>query len=176
MEHTKKIRERHVLLLKENGLNDPTPQVPPGHRKEEVCSPIQFALPPIRLPVVDYQFERDHINVKYTYPTAQAPDTHTLNMTHLQKLVSDLMTISLSGRSRTLLPIAGTTLSLQLRRQLFSVHPSLVLHAEALFHLPRKLFARSARVGRVADIDTSLGFQLSKCSLRSHVRMLRVAA
>lgn len=88
MEHVKKIRDRHVLLLKENGLNDPMPAVPPGHRKEEICSPIQFALPPIRLPVVDYQFERDHINLKYTYPTAQAPDTHTLNMTHLQKLVS----------------------------------------------------------------------------------------
>jgi hypothetical protein len=88
VEHVKKIRERHVLLLKENGLNDPTPAVPPGHRKEEICSPIQFALPPIRLPVVDYQFERDHINVKYTHPSAQQPDTHTLNMTHLQKLVS----------------------------------------------------------------------------------------
>lgn len=88
MEHVKKIRERHVQLLKENGLNDPSPAVPPGHRKEEICSPIQFALPPIRLPVVDYQFERDHINVKYTHPTAQQPDTHTLNMTHLQKLVS----------------------------------------------------------------------------------------
>lgn len=88
MEHVKKIRDRHVQLLKENGLNDPMPAVPPGHRKEEICSPTQFALPPIRLPVVDYQFERDHINVKYTYPTAQTPDTHTLNMTHLQKLVS----------------------------------------------------------------------------------------
>lgn len=86
-EHVKKIRERHVLLLKDNGLNDPMPAVPPGHRKEEICSPIQFALPPIRLPVVDYQFERDHINVKYTHPSAQQPDTHTLNMTHLQKLV-----------------------------------------------------------------------------------------
>lgn len=88
VEHVKKIRERHVLLLKENGLNDPMPAVPPGHRKEEICTPIQFALPPIRLPVVDYQFERDHINVKYTHPTVQTPDTHTLNMTHLQKLVS----------------------------------------------------------------------------------------
>lgn len=87
VEHVKKIRDRHVLLLKENGLNDPTPVLPPSLRKEEICSPIQFALPPIRLPVVDYQFERDHINVKYTFPSAQTPDTHTLNMTHLQKLV-----------------------------------------------------------------------------------------
>lgn len=86
-EHAKKIRERHVQLLKDSGLNDPNPAVAPGHRKEEVCSPIQFALPPIRLPVVDYQFERDHINVKYTHAPAAAPDTHTLNMTHLQKLV-----------------------------------------------------------------------------------------
>ncbi|KAG5675320.1 hypothetical protein PVAND_005231 [Polypedilum vanderplanki] len=86
IEHVKKIRDRHIMLLKENGLNDPTPALPPSSRKEEICTPIQFALPPIRLPVVDYQFERDHINVKYTYPSAQQPDTHTLNMTHLQKL------------------------------------------------------------------------------------------
>lgn len=86
--NVKKIRERHVQLLKENGLSDPTPPLPPSHRKEEICSPIQFALPPIRLPVVDYQFERDHINVKYVQPGCQQPDTHTLNMTHLQKLVS----------------------------------------------------------------------------------------
>ena len=88
VEHVKKIRERHVQLLKDNGLHDPTPPLPPSLRKEEICSPIQFALPPIRLPVVDYQFERDHINVKYTHPSSQQPDTHTLNMTHLQKLVS----------------------------------------------------------------------------------------
>lgn len=87
VEHVKKIRERHYSLLKENGLHDPTPPLPPSLRKEEICSPIQFALPPIRLPVVDYQFERDHINVKYTHPSSQQPDTHTLNMTHLQKLV-----------------------------------------------------------------------------------------
>lgn len=86
-EHAKKIRERHVQLLKDNGLHDPTPALPPSHRKEELCSPIQFALPPIRLPVVDYQFERDHINVKYVQPGSNQPDTHTLNMTHLQKLV-----------------------------------------------------------------------------------------
>lgn len=94
VEHVKKIRERHVQLLKENGLNDPMPAVPPGHRKEEICTPIQFALPPIRLPVVDYQFERDHINLKYTYPSIQSPDTHTLNMTHLQKLVSYFVEIT----------------------------------------------------------------------------------
>jgi phosphorylated CTD-interacting factor 1 len=88
VEHVKKIRDRHIQLLKENGLHDPTPTLPPSSRKEELCSAIQFALPPIRLPVVDYQFERDHINVKYTHPSAQQPDTHTLNMTHLQKLVS----------------------------------------------------------------------------------------
>ncbi|XP_070492618.1 mRNA (2'-O-methyladenosine-N(6)-)-methyltransferase [Chironomus tepperi] len=86
VEHVKKIRERHVQLLKDNGLHDPTPPLPPSLRKEEICSPIQFALPPIRLPVVDYQFERDHINVKYTHPSSQQPDTHTINMTHLQKL------------------------------------------------------------------------------------------
>lgn len=88
VEHVKKIRERHVQLLKENGLHDPTPPLPPSLRKEEICSAILFALPPIRLPVVDYQFERDHINVKYTHPSNNQPDTHTLNMTHLQKLVS----------------------------------------------------------------------------------------
>lgn len=87
VEHVKKIRERHIQLLKENGLHDPAPVLPPSLRKEELCSAIQFALPPIRLPVVDYQFERDHINVKYTHPSSQQPDTHTLNMTHLQKLV-----------------------------------------------------------------------------------------
>lgn len=111
MEHVKKIRERHVLLLKENGLNDPTPAVPPGHRKEEICSPIQFALPPIRLPVVDYQFERDHINLKYTFPSAQSPDTHTLNMTHLQKLVS-LKKSSSVNANLIIQSISGTTLSL----------------------------------------------------------------
>lgn len=93
-EHVKKIRERHVALLKDNGLLDPTPALPPSHRKEELCTPIQFALPPIRLPVVDYQFERDHINVKYVQPSS-SPDTHTLNMTHLQKLVN-LMNLLIS--------------------------------------------------------------------------------
>lgn len=87
-EHVKKIRDRHILLLKENGLQDPAPTIAAIFtRREELCSPLQFALPPIRLPVVDYQFERDHINVKYTHPSMQHPDTHTLNMTHLQKLV-----------------------------------------------------------------------------------------
>jgi len=88
VEHVKKTRDRHIQLLRDNGLNDPTPVLAPGLRKEDLCSPIQFALPQIRLPVVDYQFERDHINVKYTHSTAQQPDTHTLNMTHLQKLVT----------------------------------------------------------------------------------------
>lgn len=145
MEHVKKIRDRHVQLLKENGLNDPTPAVAPGHRKEEICSPIQFALPPIRLPVVDYQLERDHINVKYTYPTAQAPDTHTLNMTHLQKLVSSIarfeVLADLQGFAFT-----GTTLSLQLRRQLFSFHPSFVLHVKTICNVLGKLLACSTRV------------------------------
>jgi hypothetical protein len=170
-EHVKKIRERHVALLKENGLNDPTPPVPPGHRKEEICTPIQFALPPIRLPVVDYQFERDHINVKYTYPTAQAPDTHTLNMTHLQKLVSSACGLRRSILTSTLIP--GATLPLQLRRQLFTVHPAPLLYAETLLDVPRQLLARAAGVGGVADVDSSLSVQLPQRSLRRDVRVLR---
>lgn len=107
-EHCKRIRDRHMLLLKEHGIPEPTPPPPPPQLKKVWCYPIQFAVPSPRMPHLDYTPERDHMVIKYTPGSAnstpaqgqgtstggstphqqshQTADQLFINMTHLQKL------------------------------------------------------------------------------------------
>lgn len=90
-EHARKIRERHIQLLKDNGIYEPTlPPAPPVLRKVW-CYPVQFAVPSPRMPVVEYVHDRDHMVIKYTHSSMPQPDTQYINLTHLQKLVSYLV-------------------------------------------------------------------------------------
>lgn len=94
-ENSKKIRERHIQLLKDNGIPEPqAPQAPPILRKVW-CYPVQFVVPSPRMPVVEYIQDRDHMIIKYVHST-MPPDTQLLNLTHLQKLVSQFMPDCLS--------------------------------------------------------------------------------
>lgn len=84
----KKIRDRHIQVLKENGIHEPSyPPAPPVLRKVW-CYPIQFAVPPARMPVVEYQQDREHMVIKYSNAAMATPDAQFINLTHLQKLVS----------------------------------------------------------------------------------------
>ncbi|XP_036326773.1 mRNA (2'-O-methyladenosine-N(6)-)-methyltransferase [Rhagoletis pomonella] len=85
-EHARKIRERHMQLLKEHGIPEPTPPPPPPHLKKVWCYPIQFAVPSPRMPVIEYVQDRDHMIIKYTPSTHNQPDAQYINLTHLQKL------------------------------------------------------------------------------------------
>ncbi|XP_004522035.1 phosphorylated CTD-interacting factor 1 [Ceratitis capitata] len=85
-EHARKIRERHMLLLKEHGIPEPTPPPPPPHLKKVWCYPIQFAVPSPRMPAIEYVQDRDHMIIKYTPSTLNQPDAQYINLTHLQKL------------------------------------------------------------------------------------------
>lgn len=85
-EHARKIRDRHLQLLKDNGIHEPTiPPAPPILRKVW-CYPVQFAVPSPRMPVIEYVQDRDHMVIKYTH-ASMPPDTQYVNLTHLQKLV-----------------------------------------------------------------------------------------
>ncbi|XP_053953763.1 mRNA (2'-O-methyladenosine-N(6)-)-methyltransferase [Anastrepha ludens] len=85
-EHARKIRERHMQLLKEHGIPEPTPPPPPPHLKKVWCYPIQFAVPSPRMPAIEYVQDRDHMIIKYTPSTHTQPDAQYINLTHLQKL------------------------------------------------------------------------------------------
>lgn len=85
-EHARKIRERHMMLLKEHGIPEPTPPPPPPHLKKVWCYPIQFAVPSPRMPAIEYVQDRDHMIIKYTPSTTNQPDAQYINLTHLQKL------------------------------------------------------------------------------------------
>ncbi|XP_073842629.1 phosphorylated CTD-interacting factor 1 isoform X2 [Musca autumnalis] len=85
-EHARKIRERHLALLKEHGIPEPTPPPPPPHLKKVWCYPIQFAVPSPRMPAIEYVQDRDHMIIKYTPTTLNQPDAQYINLTHLQKL------------------------------------------------------------------------------------------
>ncbi|XP_065360560.1 mRNA (2'-O-methyladenosine-N(6)-)-methyltransferase isoform X2 [Calliphora vicina] len=85
-EHARKIRERHMQLLKEHGIPEPTPPPPPPHLKKVWCYPIQFAVPSPRMPAIEYVQDRDHMIIKYTPTALNQPDAQYINLTHLQKL------------------------------------------------------------------------------------------
>lgn len=85
-ENSKKIRERHIQLLKDNGIPEPqAPSAPPIIRKVW-CYPVQFVVPSPRMPVIEYIQDRDHMVIKYVH-SSMPPDTQYINITHLQKLV-----------------------------------------------------------------------------------------
>lgn len=87
-EHARKIRDRNIQLLKENGIPPPQPlPTPPIPLRKVWCYPIQFVVPPPRMPVLEYSHERDHMVIKYSHTSMPQPDTQYINMTHLQKLV-----------------------------------------------------------------------------------------
>ncbi|CAD7080386.1 unnamed protein product [Hermetia illucens] len=85
-EHAKRIREKHILLLKDHGIGEPTPPPPPPVLKKVWCYPIQFSVPSPRMPVVEYLQDRDHMVIKYTPSSMSQPDSLFINLTHLQKL------------------------------------------------------------------------------------------
>ncbi|EDW80172.1 uncharacterized protein Dwil_GK23609 [Drosophila willistoni] len=85
-DHARKIRERHIQLLKEHGIPEPTPPPPPPHLKKVWCYPIQFAVPSPRMPAIEYLQDRDHMIIKYTPTTMNQPDAQYINLTYLQKL------------------------------------------------------------------------------------------
>ncbi|KAH8240089.1 hypothetical protein KR032_011148 [Drosophila birchii] len=85
-DHARKIRERHLQLLKEHGIPEPTPPPPPPHLKKVWCYPIQFAVPSPRMPAIEYLQDRDHMIIKYTPATINQPDAQYINLTYLQKL------------------------------------------------------------------------------------------
>lgn len=86
-EHARKIRERHMQLLKDNGIPEPQMLPPPPVLRKVWCYPVQFTVPSPRMPVIEYIQERDHMVIKYTHSSMPQPDTQYINLTHLQKLV-----------------------------------------------------------------------------------------
>lgn len=86
-EHARKIRERNLQMLKENGIPPPAPPTAPPILRKVWCYPVQFVVPPVRMPVLEYSHERDHMVIKYSPPNMPQSDTQYINMTHLQKLV-----------------------------------------------------------------------------------------
>lgn len=85
-DHARKIRERHMQLLKENGIPPPQPPPAPPILRKVWCYPIQFVIPPLRMPVIEYIHERDHMVIKYSHASMPQPDTQYINLMHLQKL------------------------------------------------------------------------------------------
>lgn len=86
-EHVRKIRDRHIQILKDNGIHEPALPPPPQILRKVWCYPVQFAVPSPRMPVVEYVTDRDHMVIKYTHASMSQPDTQYINLTHLQKLV-----------------------------------------------------------------------------------------
>ena len=86
-EHARKIRERHSQILKESGIHELTAAPQPPAMRKVWCYPVQFALPMPRMPQIDYTTERDSMVIKYTHVSLPQADSHTMNLSHLQKLV-----------------------------------------------------------------------------------------
>ncbi|XP_055383752.1 mRNA (2'-O-methyladenosine-N(6)-)-methyltransferase isoform X2 [Condylostylus longicornis] len=85
-DNAKKIRDRHMQLLKDHGIPEPSPPPPPPQLKKVWCYPIQFSVPSPRMPVVEYIPDRDHMVIKYTPSLMTTPDALYMNLTHLHKL------------------------------------------------------------------------------------------
>ncbi|XP_050091266.1 mRNA (2'-O-methyladenosine-N(6)-)-methyltransferase [Anopheles aquasalis] len=87
VQHARTIRERHAQILKESGIPELTAPLQPPVTRKVWCYPVQFALPSPRMPQIDYTTDRDHMVIKYTNSAVMAaPDTHVINISHLQKL------------------------------------------------------------------------------------------
>nr|XP_040234550.2 mRNA (2'-O-methyladenosine-N(6)-)-methyltransferase [Anopheles coluzzii] len=87
MQHARNIRERHAQILKEHGIPELSAPLQPPVTRKVWCYPVQFALPSPRMPQIDYSNDRDHMVIKYTNTAVMAaPDTHVVNISHLQKL------------------------------------------------------------------------------------------
>uniref|UniRef100_A0A182JPY2 WW domain-containing protein n=1 Tax=Anopheles christyi TaxID=43041 RepID=A0A182JPY2_9DIPT len=87
VQHARHIRERHAQILKEHEPPELTAPLQPPVTRKVWCYPVQFALPSPRMPQIDYNNDRDHMVIKYTNSAVMAaPDTHVVNISHLQKL------------------------------------------------------------------------------------------
>ncbi|XP_058054623.1 mRNA (2'-O-methyladenosine-N(6)-)-methyltransferase [Anopheles bellator] len=87
VQHARTIRDRHAQILKESGIPELTTPLQPPVTRKVWCYPVQFALPSPRMPQIDYNNDRDHMVIKYTNSAVMsAPDTHVVNISHLQKL------------------------------------------------------------------------------------------
>ncbi|XP_039281178.1 mRNA (2'-O-methyladenosine-N(6)-)-methyltransferase-like, partial [Nilaparvata lugens] len=81
-EYAKKIREKNLEILKENGIPEP-PSITPhctNSMRKVWCYPVQFSLPFPRMPQIEYTQEREQAHLRYQNDAVQ------INMTHLQKL------------------------------------------------------------------------------------------
>ncbi|XP_053669875.1 mRNA (2'-O-methyladenosine-N(6)-)-methyltransferase [Anopheles nili] len=87
VQHARNIRERHGQILKEHSIPELAAPLQPPVTRKVWCYPVQFALPSPRMPQIDYNNDRDHMVIKYTNSAVMAaPDTHVVNISHLQKL------------------------------------------------------------------------------------------
>ncbi|KAL1124160.1 hypothetical protein AAG570_001930 [Ranatra chinensis] len=77
-EYAKKIREKHLELLKEHGLPEPIPHN--GGNRKVPCYPVQFSIPGLRLPQVEYLTEKEQSLLRFQ------GETLCINTLHLQKL------------------------------------------------------------------------------------------
>lgn len=88
LEYAKRIKERHSQLLKENGIQELQHPLPPPMARKVWCYPVQFSIPSLRMPQIEYTTDKDFMTIKYTHASLPGPDTHMINSLHLQKLVS----------------------------------------------------------------------------------------
>ena len=80
-EYARKVREKSIAVLREQGVELP-PTLAFNSTRKVWCYPVQFQIPPPRLPVVEYLPDRDQALLRFQ------GDTLVINGTHLQKLVS----------------------------------------------------------------------------------------
>lgn len=85
-DYVKRIKERHSLLLKENGIQELTHPLPPPLPRKVWCYPVQFSIPSPRMPTIDYSTDKEYMTIKYTHANLPAGETHRINIAHLQKL------------------------------------------------------------------------------------------
>ncbi|XP_049949039.1 mRNA (2'-O-methyladenosine-N(6)-)-methyltransferase [Schistocerca serialis cubense] len=81
VEYAKKVKDKHIEILKEHGISEVIAPVQVANLRKVWCYPVQFATPPCpRLPQIDYLLERDQALLRYHMETV------TINAAHLQKL------------------------------------------------------------------------------------------
>ncbi|XP_072936887.1 mRNA (2'-O-methyladenosine-N(6)-)-methyltransferase [Epargyreus clarus] len=79
-EYARKIREKHSVLLKENGIQEVAGPLAQAALRKVWCYPVQFALPAPRPPLVEHFLDRDQVLLRYL------GETQHLNLAYLHKL------------------------------------------------------------------------------------------
>ncbi|XP_014260004.1 phosphorylated CTD-interacting factor 1 [Cimex lectularius] len=80
-DYAKKVKEKHLDLLKEQGIPEPNYHQIEHCSRKVWCYPVQFSTPCPRLPQVDFFSERDQTALRFQTDTPLC-----LNAQHLQKL------------------------------------------------------------------------------------------